>query len=174
MRRETETYAHLKKLVLTALFAAITCIFTMIHIFPSPLGGYVHLGDCFVLLSGFYLGPIYGAVAAALGSAFADIFSGYFGYAIATFVIKFLMAFVAALIMKKVKPSLIGKIVGGLSAEIIMVGGYYLFSSVFLGAGFVAGLATLPGDAVQGGMGMVFAVIISEILRGSKADKIFY
>ena len=55
-----------------------------------------------------------------------------------------------------------------------MIVGYYLFSAVFLGAGFAAGLQTLLGDAVQGGMGILFAVIISEILRKSKADKIFY
>ena len=133
---------HIKKLVLTALFAAITCIFTMIHLFPSPLGGYIHIGDCFVLLSGFYLGPVYGAFAAGIGSSLADLFAGYPTYAVATF--------------------------------IIMVGGYYLVSAVFLGAGFAAGLQTLPGDAVQGGMGIVFAIVISEILRKSKADKIFY
>ena len=168
---------HIKKLVLTALFAAITCIFTMIHLFPSPLGGYIHIGDCFVLLSGFYLGPIYGACAAGIGSCLADLFAGYPIYAIATFIIKFLMALVAALIFKKtsgMKFPIVGKIIGGLVAELIMIVGYYLFSAVFLGAGFAAGLATIWGDLFQGGMGIVFAVIISEILRKSKADKIFY
>lgn len=168
---------HIKKLVLTALFAAITCIFTMIHLFPSPLGGYIHIGDCFVLLSGFYLGPVYGAFAAGIGSSLADLFAGYPTYAVATFIIKFVMALVAALIVKgmsKMRFPIIGKIVGGIVAEVIMVGGYYLFSAVFLGAGFEAGLATIPGDFFQGGMGIVFAIVISEILRKSKADKIFY
>lgn len=174
MKRETETHAHLKRLVLTALFAAITCIFTMIRLFPSPLGGYVHLGDCFVLLSGFYLGPLYGGLAAAIGSAFADLFTGYLNYAVATFIIKFVMAFAAALIVKKLRIPTLAKILSGLVSETVMIGGYYLFSAVFLGAGFIGGLATIPGDAVQGGMGIAFALILSEILRGSKADKIFY
>lgn len=165
---------HTKKIILTALFAAVTCVFTMIHLFPSPLGGYIHIGDCFVLLSGFILGPIYGSIAAATGSALADLFAGYAGYAAATFIIKFLMAFFASLLFKtllKAKLPIVGRILGGLAAEAVMIGGYYLFSAVFLGVGFVMALETIPGDAIQGAIGIIMAIIISEILRKSELDK---
>ena len=84
-----------KKLVMTALMAALTCIATMIIVIPSPLKGYINLGDCLVLTSGWILSPAYGFFAAGLGSALADVLSGYVIYAPATFVIKGLMALIA-------------------------------------------------------------------------------
>ena len=38
---------------------------------PSPLKGYLNLGDCAVLLAGWLLSPVYGFLAAGLGSALA-------------------------------------------------------------------------------------------------------
>ena len=50
-----------RKLVLSALMAALVYVATSIIQIPSPVNGYVNLGDCFVLLSGWLLGPWYGA-----------------------------------------------------------------------------------------------------------------
>ena len=49
-----------RKLVVSALMAALTYVATMVIRIPSPMDGYVNLGDCFVLLSGWLLGPWYG------------------------------------------------------------------------------------------------------------------
>ena len=84
-----------RKIVLAALLASLTCVATMLIKVPSPLKGYVNLGDCVVLLSGWILSPLYGFFAAGIGSALADIFSGYVIYAPATFVIKGAMALIA-------------------------------------------------------------------------------
>ena len=62
-----------KKLVLTALFTALILCATLLIQIPLPFG-YVHLGDGFVLLSTFILGPFLGSVASGLGSALADLF----------------------------------------------------------------------------------------------------
>ena len=56
------------KLVLSALMAALVYVATSIIQIPSPVNGYVNLGDCFVLLSGWLLGPWYGGAAAGIGS----------------------------------------------------------------------------------------------------------
>ena len=63
----------LRMVTYTALFAALTCIATMIIRIPTPTKGYVNLGDCLVNISAWILGPAYGAAAAGIGSAFADI-----------------------------------------------------------------------------------------------------
>lgn len=42
---------------------ALTCVLTMAVRIPSPTKGYLNLGDCAVLFSGWLLGPIYGTVA---------------------------------------------------------------------------------------------------------------
>ena len=84
-----------KKIVMAAMFAAIICIATFIVKIPTPMRGYMNLGDCAVLLAGWLLSPGYGFLAAGLGSALADVFGGYAVYAPATFVIKGIMAVVA-------------------------------------------------------------------------------
>ena len=66
-----------KKIVMAALIAALACMATMLIKIPSPLKGYINLGDCVVLLAGWILSPIYGFLAAGLGTALADVFSGY-------------------------------------------------------------------------------------------------
>ena len=88
----------LRTLILAAMFAALTCVATMIIHIPSPIGGYFNLGDCMVLLSAFVLGPVWGTAAGGIGSALADVICGYFVYAPGTLVIKALMALAAALI----------------------------------------------------------------------------
>ena len=52
------TNKAIRTLVLAALFAALTCVATMVIQIPSPMNGYVNLGDCFVLLAGWVLGPL--------------------------------------------------------------------------------------------------------------------
>ena len=52
MKKELALNSNLKKLVLAAMFAALSCVATMVIQIPSPMSGYVNLGDCFVLLGG--------------------------------------------------------------------------------------------------------------------------
>ena len=56
--------SNLKKIVMTALFAALACVATMSIRIPTPgTGGYIHPGDAIVILSGVVLGPSYGLLA---------------------------------------------------------------------------------------------------------------
>lgn len=51
---------NLKKLILAALFAALSCVATMSIRIPTPgTGGYIHPGDAIVILSGVIL-DLYG------------------------------------------------------------------------------------------------------------------
>ena len=59
----------IRKLVLAALFAALCTIMTLVIQVPSPMQGYVNLGDCAVLMSAWVLGPLYGGAAAGIGAA---------------------------------------------------------------------------------------------------------
>lgn len=51
------TDKKLHRLVLAALFTALTTVMTMVIQVPSPMQGYVNLGDCGVLLSAWVLAP---------------------------------------------------------------------------------------------------------------------
>ena len=155
---------NVKKLVLSSLMAALTCVATMVIEIPSPANGYVNLGDCVVLLSGWLLGPWYGAAAAGIGSMLADIFAGYAYYAPGTLVIKGLMGLVAAVISRifgKKMPK-VAVLVSGIAAEVLMVVGYFIYAAAFLQYGAAGAAASVPGNLMQ----VVFAVIAATVLMG--------
>lgn len=157
-----------QKLIMAALFAALCCIATMIIHFPTPgTGGYIHLGDAFVILAGVMLGPVYGAAAAGIGSMLADVLSGYSHYALPTLIIKALAALVAALIytaLRKVKLNrVLSVIIGGAAAAVVVAGGYFAIESTMLGYGMGA-LASVPANLLQGGAGVVISAILAPVL----------
>lgn len=145
----------LKKLIYSALFAALICGATMALRFPTPVGGYIHAGDAIVLLGAFVLGPAWGAFAAGLGSFLADLISGFALYAPASFVIKAVVALIAAAILKsgmfKRKTAL--AVFAGAVAELFMVGAYFFYDSVVLRFGLAA-MGDIPANLIQA----VFAV----------------
>lgn len=153
-----------KKIVMAAMLAALCCVATMIIKIPSPMKGYLNLGDCVVLLAGFMLSPMYGFLAAGIGSALADIFSGYVLYAPATFLIKGIMALIAYFFCKGMQNRL-GKtparIIGGIVAEIEMVLGYFIFEGFLYG--FAPSLVNIPANAVQGVAGIILGVMLAKI-----------
>ena len=163
---ETKT----KQLVTAALFAALACVATMIIKFPSPLKGYLNIGDCIVLLCGWMLSPVYGFVAAGLGSGLADLLSGYLVYAPATFIIKGLMALIACypfkLIRKSLGHNLPARIISGILAEIIIVLGYYVFEGFMYG--FIASAVNIPANAIQGIVGLILGTILIKAFEKSK------
>lgn len=155
-----------KKIVMTALFSALTCVATMIIKIPSPLKGYINLGDCIVLLAGWMLSPVYGFIAAGLGSALADLFSGYVIYAPATFLIKGLMAIIAfflfRLLCRKIG-NVSSRVVSGVCAEIIMILGYFVFEGFLYG--FAPSLVNIPANGVQGIAGIIIGVLLIKTLE---------
>ena len=160
----------LKKMVLTALFAALTCVATMLIEIPMPATqGYVNIGDCFVLLGAWVLGPIYGAFAGGVGSALADLLAGYPHYIPGTLLIKALMAVIAALLYRQLgkKHHYVGQLVGGVAAELWMVLGYFVYAWLILGKGLAAA-SSIPGNLLQGVIGLVAAIALVAALRESK------
>ena len=158
-----------RRLVFAAMLAALTCVATMIIKIPSPLKGYLNLGDCVVLLAGWMLTPAYGFLAAGLGSALADLFSGYVVYVPATFAIKGAMALVAYYGFKAMhnrignRPS---RILAGAAAEILMVLGYFVFEGFLYGFGPSA--VNIPANGVQGIAGLILGYVLVKIFEKNK------
>jgi len=161
------TYNKTKKMTITALFMALTCISTMIIKLPTPgTGGYVHLGDAFVILSGILLGPIYGAIAGGIGSALADLLGGYFIYVPITLIVKALIALGTGLIYhqftKNLHNIIFKCILCGIYATALVAGGYLFFESFLYGS---AALASVPANIGQGVSGLVISTILLPILQ---------
>ena len=173
-RREARSAWQVRRLVLTAVLAAMACAATMVIRVPSPTGGYVNLGDGVVLLGAYLLGPVWGAAAAGLGSALADLLGGYPLYVPATLVIKAAVAALAAGLYR-----LLGRrgggtfVLCGAAAEVPMVLGYWFFDALLASAGrtfplALAGAAAgIPGNLVQAAFGAAASALLAAALRRS-------
>ncbi len=159
---------NLTCLVKAAVFAALACVCTMLIAIPLGGAGYANLGDTVVIAAGFFCGPVWGTLAAAIGSALADIFSGFALYAPATFVIKGCMALTVAMICKSVNKNgfTVRLVPASVCAEVIMVLGYFLYEIVIYNP--ATAIADIPGNAVQGVCGIVFSMVLVNVLNANK------
>lgn len=158
--------SNLKKIVMTALFAALACVATMSIRIPTPgTGGYIHPGDAVVILAGIILGPVYGLLAGGVGSAMADLLGGYFVYVPITFVIKGLVALVSGLVFRKVgkdsRTRYMAVVLGGVIDIIFVAGGYFICEFPMYGSGAVA---SIPANIIQGISGLIIACVLYPIL----------
>ncbi len=162
-------HEKLIKLVLAALFAALTCVATMLIHIPMPAtNGYINLGGGMVLLGAFLLGPVYGMAAGGLGSMMADVLLGYAAYAPGTLVIKGLTALCAALVLRAMHGKMTGLAAGAVLGEIVMVLGC---TSRMRGlpSATRAAAASIPGNAIQGAAGVVVGILAYKALSAVPA-----
>lgn len=155
-----------KEVVTAALIAALICVATMVIKIPSPLEGYLNLGDGIVLISAWILSPGYGFLAAGIGSALADLLSGYVIYAPATFIIKGLMAITAFLIfglLHKKLGDFVSKLISAIAAEAVMVLGYFVFEGFLYG--FIPSLVNIIPNAMQGVAGIIIGLLIINLFK---------
>ncbi|MDD3243553.1 MAG: ECF transporter S component [Eubacteriales bacterium] len=147
----------IRRMVLCALFAALVCLMTLVHINIPATGGYIHPGDGMIMAAGFVLGGPFAALAAGLGSLLADLWVGAALYAPATLVIKALMGLLAGLVGKT--KSWWVRIGVMALAEVIMLAGYFLFEGFVVG--WVAAAAGIYMNLIQavGGVAIGAALV---------------
>ncbi len=167
MKNRNQSQTNLFRLVFAGMTGAIICVATIVFVIPLPVGGYVNLGDCFVIIAGYLLGGVYGSLASGIGSGLADLFLGYSVYAPFTFIIKALMATTVYIVMKIVaehseKKKFAVMFLASLVAEVIMISGYFLLELCLYG--FEGALANVLGNAVQGLFGCVSSVLFYSVL----------
>ncbi len=157
----------------TAILTAVVAVVTMFFIVPIPAtNGYFNLGDTMVMLAGFLLGPIGGAIAGAVGSALSDMFLAPI-YAPATFVIKGLEGFIVGYIAnpkkvhKKIQAS---DIIATIIASAVMVFGYFLYEIILYG--LAPAQVELPMNIMQAIIAIIVALASITTLRISLGDVI--
>ena len=158
-----------KKLVLAALFCALICVATAVLPIPLGNGGYANLGDTLIAVCTFFVGPIWGFLAAGIGSALTDLALGYGIYAPVTFIIKGTMALVYILIFRrfaKTKACIPMALVASVIAELIMVGGYFAFECIlYTPAG---ALPNIPGNLIQGAVAVAASTVLVSLFSHNK------
>lgn len=152
------------------ILTGLVLVATMFLQIPNGQGGYVNLGDGVIFASALILGPFAGVVA-ALGSVLADLFLGYAQYAPATLIIKGVMGLVAGVLLKR----------GGknryfytafvfLVCELIMIGGYFSFESIFFTVPYA--LANILANLIQAiagiAVGLASLPVVNKIFESEK------
>ncbi len=158
---------NLKKIVMSALFAALTCAATFIIRIPTPgTVGYIHPGDALVILSGLILGPSYGFAAAGIGSALADLLGGYIIYVPVTFIVKGVAALIAGELYRRIghakKRQYAAVALSGFADIILVIGGYFLYEMCLYGT--PAAVTNILANLLQGAGGLLISLILWPIL----------
>lgn len=171
MQSDNVSQNNLIKIVFSGLMAALVCVSTAVLIIALPTGGYANLGDCFVILSGYMLGPVYGALASGIGAGLSDLFLGYGIYTPFTFIIKALMAVTVYYITKigrnhKFSFQILFLIISALVAEIIMVSGYFILEIFFYG--IEGAIPNIFGNAMQGIFGCLSSSFVYILMAKTK------
>lgn len=171
-----------KKIVLTALLAALTVAGSAIRItIPVDIAGTTsfHLGNILCALSGILLGPWYGAAAAGIGSAIYDMLNPlYISEAWITFLTKGAYGLAAGLVIRCGKQpwnyarATIATVAGALTYAALYLGKTFFYSGMLL-KGLTAQAAALtvvtklPATTFNAVIAIVFAPFLAVNIRAA-------
>ena len=148
------------QLTLTAVFAGLVAVTTMMIRFPIPATtGYFNIGDAMIFIAALVFGPFVGGLAGGVGSAISDII-GYPLFAPYTLVIKGIEGWLVGRISRKtLRSDWIACVSGG--GEMVL--GYFLVETLLFGVG--AALEELPFNMFQLVAGVAIGPITALLLR---------
>lgn len=152
-------------ITVTAAMAALVFLGTYIFKIPT-ISGYIHLGDCMILLTVALFGMKKGAVAGAVGGGLSDLLGGFFYWVGPTLVIKCMWALVMGTIMHKLLKNRKGAFLAGAAAGGVLQIAAYTIVRIFI-YGMQTALIEVPGLALQTGTGIVAGLVIYRILAKS-------
>lgn len=159
---------------INALAIALVCLSTMFLQFPIPLG-YAHLGNCFILISGVFFGPVTGLLAGGIGSALSDLLTGYAQWIIPTLIIKRPSWALSSVILPTAQASLstCSRFVQPLPALSVSLSWLSAISSAapFFTAAIYTGATQIPGLVMEGIVGIVLFYVIGSALQAAHLPK---
>lgn len=168
----TTSPMRLKSITITAVFIALTYIFTAfinVCIPPGNPAGLTHLGNIPVLIAAIIFGKKIGAVTGGVGMALFDLFSPWAIWSPFTFVIMGVTGYVVGMLTEKHRK--IGwYLLAVLAAAAIKVVGYYLAEGIIYG-NWVTPAVAIPANLLQVAVAAVAVLPIIGRLRAS-AEKL--
>ncbi|MBR2327711.1 MAG: TIGR04002 family protein [Clostridia bacterium] len=160
---------QLMQLCLAAVFAALTFLGTFFFKIPFGTGGYLHLGDAFILIAAVLIKKPYALGAAAIGAGLADIIGGFAAWAPFTMIIKAAMV-LCFLLVKSNNILSFAAIASAVVAGIVNILGYYLAEWILYG-NFIAPIASVPWNALQSLFGIVIFCLAGFVFKAPPIKK---
>lgn len=169
---KTETVSHekttrkstVKSLTITAIFIALTYVFTALVNIRLPIaanGGLIHLGNIPLFIGAILFGKKTGFLAGGIGMGLFDLLSGWTIWAPCTFITVGLMGFVVGLIAEKHR-SFRWYTFGIVLACAIKIVGYFIADVIIYHSAVVA-LNSIPGNLIQ--VGVAAVIVLAVITR---------
>ena len=170
-----------RKIVFTALMAALTCVGSAIRVvIPIDIGGNTafHLGNIFCALSGILLGPWLGGTAAGFGSLIYDVlfYPAYISECWITFLTKGAYGLVAGLIAFMGKKeagyfkAILATLAGALTYAVLYLSKSYFYGGLLISgltpdAAWLTVLSKLPATIFNAAVAIIFAPILASAIR---------
>ena len=152
-------------ITVTAAMAALVFLGTYVFKIPT-ISGYIHLGDCMILLTVALFGARKGAVAGAIGAGLSDLLGGFFYWVVPTLLIKCMWALVMGGILHKALKGKKGAfLVGAVTGGVMQIAAYTAVRAFLYGT--ATALVEVPGLAVQTGAGIILSFVIYKVLAKS-------
>lgn len=168
--KAVSTDVNIRFLTITALFVALTYVFTAFINVRLPIaanGGLIHLGNVPLFICAILFGKKSGAIAGGVGMGLFDLLSGWTAWAPFTFIVVGIMGYAVGVITEK-HHGFGWNIFAFAAAAVIKVAGYYIAEVIIYG-NWLAPVASIPGNLVQVGVAAVLVLIIIEPLRKAVA-----
>jgi uncharacterized membrane protein len=155
-------YADPSIVATVGIMAALVAALTSVHIFQTPPGGYIHLGDIAVYFAALAMGPWAGMAVGGLGTALADVLAGYAIFAPISLVVHGLQGFVAGWLTRGSKtPARLAA--GVLAGSVVLITGYFLAEIPMFGVGLAA--QEVPWNIVQEAVGALGVGVYVSVSR---------
>ncbi len=141
---------NIRRNALIALMAALIFVLTTVPRIPTPIGGYIHLGDTGVSFAACAFGPWVAMLSGGFGTALSDLL-GYPQWAIFSLLIHGAQGLAMGLLLRRVTWK--NGILAVLASTGIVVGGYFIAGAILEGTA-MATLELLPNavQAISGGL----------------------
>ncbi|HEO2958430.1 TPA: ECF transporter S component [Streptococcus agalactiae] len=146
------------QLVQLAIVTAISIVLGMFISIPTPTG-FLTLLDAGIFFAAFYFGKKEGAVVGALAGFLIDLLKGYPNWMFFSLLIHGTQGYLAGLPGRR-------RLLGLISATLVMVLGYAIASGLMYGWGAV--LPDIPGSIMQNMVGMVVGFALNKSLERVK------
>lgn len=119
-----------RDIAIIAVFSGLVFVLTMFAI-PMPAGGFWHLGNAMIILTGLMFGGLVGGLCGSIGATLADLVLGYGMWAPWTIWIKFFVGFLPGIVSdgKSVTRTIVGTCLGWLANFVL----YAIAYAVMLG-----------------------------------------
>lgn len=150
-------------LVLTSMAIALVFVATLLLNIRLPIaanGGLVHLGTAMLFIIAMLFGPKKAAIAGALGMGLFDLVSGWTAWAPISFIARGLQGFIVGYIAwsaGRMGGSKTFNIIAAIASVPVMLAVYYIGEAIIFSS-FIIPAASIPGNLVQNGVGLLVAI----------------